>query len=142
MLALLRQTAGEELVRVLVCGGRDFTDRDFVWWCLDTLNAKKTIELVIHGCAAGADTFAEQWASQKVGECTAYGVPADWKKHGNRAGPIRNRLMLELGKPSLVLAFDGGAGTRDMCAAATAAGVRVLFADKLRAHFDARPPWE
>jgi hypothetical protein len=42
--------------------------------------------------------------------------------------------MLELGKPTLVLAFDGGAGTRDMCAAATAAGVKVLFADKLRAH--------
>ena len=128
-------------MRVLVCGGRSYGDRDFVWWCLDALNAKKTITLVIHGCATGADTFAEEWSAQKDG-CTSYGVPADWKKHGQRAGMVRNRQMLEFGKPDLVLAFEGGAGTRDMTTAATAAGVKVLFAEKLRPHFEARPPWE
>ena len=45
--------------------------------------------------------------------------------------------MLEYGKPELVIAFEGGAGTRDMTSAATAAGVRVLFAEKLRPHFAA-----
>ncbi len=124
-------------MRVLVCGGRDYTDSTFVNFVLDAIHAKKAITLVIHGCASGADTFAEQWASQKVGECTSYGVPADWKKHGSRAGPVRNRLMLEYGKPELVIAFEGGAGTRDMTSAATAAGVRVLFAEKLRPHFAA-----
>jgi len=123
-------------VRVLVCGGRDYTDSTFVTFVLEAIHAKKAITLVIHGCASGADTFAEQWASQKDG-CTAYGVPADWKKHGSRAGPVRNRLMLEYGKPELVIAFEGGAGTRDMTSAATAAGVRVLFAEKLRPHFAA-----
>jgi hypothetical protein len=43
--------------------------------------------------------------------------------------------MLELGKPDLVIAFEGGAGTRDMTSAATAAGVKVLFAEKLRQYF-------
>jgi len=123
-------------VRVLVCGGRDYTDSTFVTFVLEAIHAKKAITLVIHGCASGADTFAEQWASQKDG-CTAYGVPADWKKHGSRAGPVRNRLMLEYGKPELVIAFEGGAGTRDMTSAATAAEVRVLFAEKLRPHFAA-----
>ncbi len=123
-------------MRVLVCGGRDYTDSTFVTFVLEAIHAKKAITLVIHGCASGADTFAEQWASQKDG-CTAYGVPADWKKHGSRAGPVRNRLMLEYGKPELVIAFEGGAGTRDMTSAATAAGVRVLFAEKLRPHFAA-----
>ena len=123
-------------MRVLVCGGRDYTDSTFVHWVLDTLSAKKAISLVIHGCASGADTYAEQWAAEKDG-CTAFGVPADWKKHGSRAGPVRNRLMLELGKPTLVVAFEGGAGTRDMTSAATAAGVRVLFAEKLRGHYEA-----
>jgi len=122
-------------MRVLVCGGRDYRDSAFVSFVLGVIHAKKSIKLVIHGCAQGADTFAEQWASQ-MSDTTAYGVPADWKKHGTRAGPIRNRLMLELGKPDLVIAFEGGAGTRDMTTAATAAGVKVLFAEKLRPHFE------
>lgn len=120
-------------MRVLVCGGRDFSDGDFVDWVLDTLHAKKPITLIIHGCARGADTLGEEWAARQDG-VTSYGVPADWKKHGQRAGMVRNRLMLELGKPQLVVAFEGGAGTRDMTSAATAAGVRVVFAEKLRAH--------
>jgi len=122
------------VVRVLVCGGRDYTDNNFVNFVLDCIHAKKSITLVIHGCANGADTFAQAWA-EKQDRCTSFGVPADWKKHGTRAGPVRNRLMLELGKPDLVIAFEGGAGTRDMTSAAVAAGVRVLFAEKLRAHF-------
>lgn len=120
-----------------MCGGRDYSDSAFVSYVLDAIHAKKSITLVIHGCANGAngaDTFAEQW-TREIDGCTAYGVPADWKKHGTRAGPIRNRLMLEHGKPELVIAFEGGAGTRDMTSAATAAGVRVVFAEKLRAHF-------
>jgi hypothetical protein len=123
------------VVKVLVCGGRDYTDSAFVSYVLDVIHAKKSITLVIHGCANGADSFAQQWSEAHPGECTSFGVPADWKKHGSRAGPVRNRLMLELGKPDLVIAFEGGAGTRDMTAAAVAAGVRVLFAEKLRPHF-------
>lgn len=123
-------------MRVLVCGGRDFTDSAFVSYVLDVIHAKKSITLVIHGCARGADTFGQEWAEAHAGEVTSFGVPADWKKHGTRAGPVRNRLMLELGKPDLVIAFEGGAGTRDMTAAAVAAGVRVLFAEKLRPHFE------
>lgn len=122
-------------MKVLVCGGRDYTDSAFVSYVLDVIHAKKSITLVIHGCANGADTFAQQWAEARSGDVTSFGVPADWKKHGSRAGPVRNRLMLELGKPDLVIAFEGGAGTRDMTSAAVAAGVRVLFAEKLRPHF-------
>lgn len=128
-------------MRVLVCGGRDFEDATFLNWVLDTLHAKKPIEIIIHGCARGADSFADEWAVRTKG-CTSYGVPADWKKHGQRAGMIRNRLMLENGRPDLVLAFEGGAGTRDMTSVAVAAKVKVLFAEKLRPHFDARPPWQ
>lgn len=122
-------------MNVLVCGGRNFSDAKFVNFVLDALHKRHAITRIIHGCAQGADTFAEKWASQVVG-CTAYGVPAEWKKHGDRAGPIRNRVMLDLGQPDLVVAFSGGAGTRDMTAAAVAAGVRVLFAEKLRHHFE------
>lgn len=122
-------------MRVIVCGGRNYKDKRFVWWMLDKLNARKPITMIIHGCARGADSYAEEWAALFPGQCTAYGIPAEWKKHGDRAGPIRNRLMLDLGQPDLVVAFQGGTGTANMTAAATAAGVKVLFAEKLRHHF-------
>lgn len=122
-------------MRVLVTGGRSYSDAKFVDFVLNHIHAKKPITLIIHGCANGADTYAERWAAKTQG-CTGYGVPADWKKHGEKAGPQRNRLMLELGKPDLVVAFEGGEGTRSMTILATAASVKVIFAEKLRHHFE------
>lgn len=51
--------------------------------------------------------------------------PADWKKHGKAAGPIRNQSMLTEHKPDLVIAFPLGEskGTRDMIRKAKAAGI-------------------
>lgn len=40
--------------------------------------------------------------------------PADWDTYGNRAGFIRNKQMLDEGKPHVVVAFPGGIGTRMM----------------------------
>jgi hypothetical protein len=51
---------------------------------------------------------------------------ADWAKHGRAAGPIRNKQMLEEGKPDLVVAFPGGQGTANMMSQVREAGVRVM----------------
>ena len=56
---------------------------------------------------------------------------ADWDRHGKAAGPIRNKQMLDEGKPDLVVAFEGGKGTANMIAQAEAAGVRVFRATKI-----------
>ena len=122
-------------MRVLVCGGRNYSDAKFVNWMLDTLHKKKPIDLIIHSCASGADTFAEKWAAQTP-NCTAYGIPTDWKKHGTQAAAIRNRLMLEHGKPTLVLAFETGEGSRGLVNTASATGLKVIFAEQLRHHFE------
>jgi hypothetical protein len=58
--------------------------------------------------------------------------PADWQKHGKAAGPIRNRQMLEDGKPDLVIAFSGGRGTANMISQARAAGVKVLIPETIQ----------
>ena len=121
-------------MKVLVCGGRDYTDGAFVDWVLDKIHAKLKIDCVIHGCARGADTFGEQWA-ERQSEVTSYGVPADWKTYGTRAGPIRNGLMLSYGKPDLVVAFDGGSGTAHMVKISQERGVRVIFADRYREEY-------
>ncbi|BAQ18361.1 hypothetical protein GL4_2928 [Methyloceanibacter caenitepidi] len=79
---------------------------------------------MIHGNATGADALAGFWA-------IAVGVPilafaADWNKHGRAAGPIRNKQMLDEGKPDLVIAFPGGRGTANMVRQARERGVEVV----------------
>lgn len=112
-------------MRVLVCGGRDFSDSSTVWGELDTLRRSVPHDTmaVIQGGASGADQIAREW-------CSARHVPydnfaADWNTHGKAAGPIRNQRMIDVGKPDLVLAFAGGRGTADMVRRARAASVPV-----------------
>jgi hypothetical protein len=121
-------------VRVLVCGGRDYSDAAFVNWVLDKVHKKLKITCIIHGCARGADTFGAEWAERQT-LVTSYGVPADWKTYGTRAGPVRNGLMLSHGKPQLVIAFDGGSGTAHMVKISEERGVKVIQADKFKGEY-------
>ena len=123
-------------MRVLICGGRDL-DSSAVWnWleahvtelCADALNRAWHVQIthVIQGGATGADTGAARWAR-------ASGIPvtcfqADWKQFGRQAGPLRNAKMLVEGRPDVVVAFPGGAGTRDCVRKARAAGLPVVEA--------------
>ena len=52
--------------------------------------------------------------------------PADWKRHGRAAGPIRNGEMLK-DRPDLVVAFPGGKGTANMVTQATNAGIEIVL---------------
>jgi predicted Rossmann-fold nucleotide-binding protein len=110
-------------MRVLVCGGRAFDDRDAVFRTLDEINAADRITLLINGGAPGADDLSSRWARTR--SVAVHIEPADWKKHGRAAGPIRNRRMLDEQRPDLVVAFPGGAGTNNMIALALKAGVQV-----------------
>jgi SLOG family YspA-like protein len=110
-------------MRVLVCGGRYYSDREALEKYLDALHSESPISLVIDGGASGADTLANQWAVER--HIRAASFPADWRKHGKAAGPIRNQQMLDEGKPDVVVAFPGGRGTADMVARAKRAGVPV-----------------
>lgn len=113
-------------MKVLVCGGRNYQDWRTVSDTLRTLHDATPISVLIHGCAAGADTLAARWAH--MAGVREHGFGADWEAHGKAAGPIRNQAMLAYGKPDLVVAFPGGKGTADMVSRAEAAGVRVLTA--------------
>lgn len=120
------------VVRVLVCGGRDFGDRDAVFRTLNELCGPCSDErplgttelIVIHGaCPTGADRWADEWVMVEHSRFMEF--PADWRTHGRAAGPIRNQRMLDEGKPDLVIAFPGGRGTADMVRRAKKAGVEV-----------------
>jgi len=109
-------------MRVLVCGGRDYgknpdgsnndAEMDFLFNFLTDLLSEHPDMIVIQGEARGADRLAKNWANFINVPVTSF--PANWDKYDNRAGPIRNLQMIQEGKPDLVVAFRGGAGTRDM----------------------------
>jgi hypothetical protein len=112
-------------MKVLVCGGRAYSDRKRVFDELDKLRPDR----IIHGgCPTGADTLADEYADHRAGIfVTVY--RADWKKYGRAAGPIRNAQMATEGKPDMVLAFPGGAGTRNMVTIAKSLGIPTVTVD-------------
>lgn len=110
-------------MRIIVCGGRDYRDRNALFHALDRLHAKRGIGFLIVGGTSGADYLAWQWADERNVPCGVYN--ADWKEHGRAAGPIRNQRMLDDGKPDGVVAFPGGNGTADMIVRAKGAGLTV-----------------
>jgi hypothetical protein len=109
-------------MRVLVCGGRDYSDWDVFCNVLDYHQPDE----IISGMARGADMLAATYARRF--KIPLLEFPADWNKHGRAAGPIRNQQMLDEGRPDMVIAFPGGRGTADMVSRAKKAGVRVVYA--------------
>lgn len=113
-------------MRVLICGGRYFDDRNFIWNTLCDLHRKRgPITCVVHGAASGADTEGMIWA-QAMPSVLHAPFQAEWDKYGKAAGPIRNQRMIDEGKPDLVVAFPGGKGTADMVARSRNAGIEII----------------
>jgi hypothetical protein len=113
-------------MKVIVCGGRNYQNRERVFETLDSIHAENPITRLIQGGAKGADDLAFRWGMQaKTKGMEILTVHADWEKHGRAAGPIRNAEMLEE-HPDLVVAFPGGRGTADMVRQAKRAGVMVM----------------
>lgn len=113
-------------MKALVCGGREYGDRARLERVLNAAVDRLGVTEIIQGGAPGADHLAKQWA-------IARGIPqrefaADWDTLGRAAGPARNREMLDVGKPDVVLAFVDGAGpgTRNMIEQAKRSGVKVI----------------
>jgi hypothetical protein len=112
-------------MRVIVCGGRKYDDRETVYRALDLIwqQAPMDTMMVIQGGATGADALARDWCVMRAVEYV--NVPANWDSFGLKAGPLRNQKMVSKYKPALVLAFPGGKGTADMVRRAEEAGVAV-----------------
>lgn len=117
------------MFNVIVCGGRDYKNKEKVFKVLDGILLQKEDPppLIIEGGAIGADTFAKEWAIAREQSCVKYiEYRADWDKHGKAAGPIRNAEMLKNHDVDLVVAFKGGRGTEDMINKALAKNIIVL----------------
>lgn len=115
-------------VRVLICGGVDFCDFDFLESECDRLiPAGSNIEIVAGG-AAGADALAEIYARKKGFRLSVF--PAKWSRYGKAAGPIRNRKMVDYiseDDERMVIAFWNGfsRGTANTIEIAERFGIRT-----------------
>ena len=107
--------------RLLITGGREFTDRDVIERAL--LDIEQRPDVVIHGDAAGADRVAASVAKEHG--LDVWKFPANWARYGKSAGPRRNYQMLVEGRPTHVLAFPGGPGTENMVKQASKAGLPI-----------------
>ena len=114
--------------RILVCGGREYSEVLTLARVLDEWHAENGITQIIEGGAPGADRLAFRWARHRGIETRTF--PADWRTHGRAAGPIRNQQMLDEGRPDVVIAFPGGAGTASMISLAKRAGVPVTVIER------------
>jgi hypothetical protein len=120
---------------VLVTGSRETSLDDSHQICSALADASP--EVVVQGGATGADGVALNWCrfQFRSGErIQCWTVPADWKRHGKRAGPIRNEALVDIavalkkaGNDVLVLAFPGPSsiGTHHCIKRATYAGLTV-----------------
>ena len=110
-------------MRLAVVGSRYFSDYQWLRYCLLSYFRLEDIEAIISGGTHGADALAERFARE-------YGIPlrvfpADWARHGRRAGPLRNTEIVR--NADAVAAFwDGSSsGTRDTVTKARTAGLYV-----------------
>jgi len=126
---------------VLVCGGRNYSNKSSVDTVLDGMYETHGAIRLVQGGATGADKLAREWCARQTYKLhSMVNVPADWndvshpkavirmrngKPYNAAAGPIRNQRMLDENPIDVVLAFPGGRGTADMVKRATAAGIHV-----------------
>jgi len=111
-------------MKILICGGRDFSDRDW----MQTVIAFTVPSCIITGMAKGADRLAYDLAKELNIPVECY--PADWDTYGKSAGYRRNEQMLKEGRPNKVIAFPGGRGTAHMIKIAKEAGIRTVVLTK------------
>ena len=112
-------------MRILVCGSRNWQHKDIIRFCLQYFTFNANIEYVIEGEALGADSLSREAAKDL--DIPVLKFPAEWEKYGKAAGPIRNKQMLEEGKPDYILAFHNdiqkSKGTVNMIKQAEKSGI-------------------
>ena len=115
---------------VIVCGGGDYSDRDFAFAALDRAHAHRAITLIVHGAGfdrstgelLGADRWADEWARGR--HIAVEGHPPDRLTWGNAAEAMRNKQMAEAGAHGCI-ALPGHSGTASMVAHARRCGIPV-----------------
>jgi hypothetical protein len=78
-------------IKLVIFGSRTIEDLEKVEKAVAAWGLLSRVEEIACGGARGVDTLAERYALQCGIPCKVF--PADWEKHGRRAGSLRNEAM-------------------------------------------------
>ncbi len=111
-------------MKLIIAGGRDF---DNYWDLKNNLNLLYPFDddhiEIVSGGSTGADALGKQFAQEFHIPINEF--PANWSRHGKKAGPIRNQHMAEYAD-ALVAFWNGKSrGTRNMITEALKNGLEV-----------------
>ncbi len=106
-------------MKVIVTGGRDYSDKERVFSILDHFNP----EIIIHGDCSGADHYAKEWA--KINKKKEIKYPY-LSQYGKAGGPIRNKQMCSEHTDAVLIAFPGGKGTANCKNEAKTLGLKIF----------------
>ena len=125
---MLQKSKKEEMIKLMVTGGRDYTNYDQVVRVLTSFVAQPVV--LIHGACkweqcqmllmsqwVGADMLCERFAisGDLEGKWSIWRWPAAWPTEGKPAGIKRNIRMIDGSQPHVVIGFPGGRGTLHAC---------------------------
>jgi len=116
-------------LKVLICGDRNWTNRDKIKDVVQYYHKKYKITEIIEGEASGAGRMGGDVAYELKIPLTK--VPVNWELYGKKvAGLLRNQEMLNM-NPDLILAFHNdiseSKGTQDMVLRARRKGTWVIL---------------
>lgn len=115
-------------MKLLITGSRNFTDESVINELIRAVEKSegKTVTLLLHGGAKGADSLAQSWA-------VIHNIPTkiilpDYTKHGGKAAPIiRNQELVKLADVTLALYADTKTGGTEYTAKQTVKAAKPLY---------------
>ena len=116
------------MYKIIIAGSRDFLNYELLKSeCNDHINSLTNLHdnsiAIISGNARGADRLGEKYAEEHNYKCHI--MPADWNKHGMRAGYLRNSDMAKQAN-ALIAFWDGKSkGTKNMIQEAKKANLDI-----------------
>lgn len=97
-------------MKCIIAGGRDYIPTPDKKELVIEISKHYKVTKIVSGNSGASDLFGERLAKELKLKLTLF--PADWKKYGDKSGPLRNRQMAEYTDYAILL--PGGKGTDSM----------------------------
>jgi hypothetical protein len=112
--------------KIIIAGGRDYTGYDRMVKVLRAFTRDiKDLQLVSGDCPTGADALAKVYAEECQIDFAEF--EADWKTHGDAAGPIRNSKMAQYSHALIAFWDMKSPGTDSMIKQARKVGIPIMI---------------
>jgi len=98
-------------MKVIIAGGREFTDYELLKRECDRLLADLDVRRILSGCQRGADELGEQYAKENKIKIDPHPYKSEL---GLAGGPVRNREMAVQADIAIVFWDGKSKGSRDM----------------------------